>query len=262
MNLVLILSFVIYLSATGAEAQRFLYYPQTFTPAQVDQLARYKDLERWTNANSENIGFKRIARSKPPSIGSVLIMYGNANTALACAHYAGDIQKVAVLDVYILEYPGYEDRPGQPSQTSLFAAADDAFQSLPASKPIYLVGESLGTGVASYLAGTYTNRIAGMVLISPFDRMLDVATNDFPNLDVPILLTDQYPSQDYLHHYEGKVGIVVDGRDTVVPEKFGLRLYDSYNGPKKLWEFPHGTHIQITGPQTDFWKQAVQFWLY
>lgn len=261
MKLIFLPGFILYLlSAASAEAQSFLYYPRVFTRVQVDQMARYKGLERWTNASGENIGFMRMALRKPPSVGSVLIMYGNGNTALGCVHYAGDIQTVAALDAYILEYPGYEDRPGQPSQASLFAAADDAFQMLPTNKPIYLVGESLGSGVASYLAGTHTNRITGMVLISPFNRILDVATNDFPNLDVQMLLTDQYPSEDYLRHYHGKVGITVDGRDTVVPEKFGLRLYDSYDGPKKLWEFPTGAHTQITGPPTDFWRQTVQFW--
>jgi hypothetical protein len=201
-----------------------------------------------------------MALWKPPAEGSILIMYGNGSTALGCAYYASDIQKVAALDVYILEYPGYEDRPGKPSQKSLFDAADDAFQMLPTNKPIYLAGESLGSGVVSYLAGTYTNRIAGIILISPFNRMLDVATNDFPELDVPALLTDRFLSEDYLRNYHGKVGITVDGRDTVVPEKFGLRLYDAYAGPKKLWEFPSGGHCQIMEPPTDFWRQAVAFW--
>ena len=48
----------------------------------------------------------------------------------ACARYADVIQKVAALDVFILEYPGYADRAGQPSQDSLFRAADEGLQLL------------------------------------------------------------------------------------------------------------------------------------
>ena len=189
-----------------------------------------------------------------------MIMYGNGSTAIGCEHYVNDIQGVAAFDVFILEYPGYEDRPGSPSQDSLFNAANEALHMLPANHPVYLVGESLGSGVASYLAGTYSNKIAGVILLSPFNCLSDVAQNEFPQLPVQALLEDRFPSEEYLRNYYGKVGIMVDGRDTTVPEKFGLRLYDSYTGPKKLWKFPDGGHCQIQGPPSKFWKEVVAFW--
>ena len=188
-----------------------------------------------------------------------MIMYGNGSTAIGCEHYVNDIQSVAAFDVFILDYPGYEDRPGSPSQHSLFRAADEAFHTLPTHQPVYLVGESLGSGVASYLAGTYSNKIAGAVLISPFNRLTDVAQNHYPLLPVQQLLVDHFPSEAYLRYYHGKVGITVDGRDTVVPEEFGLRLYNSYAGPKKLWKFPNGGHCGIGVKPSELWKEAVEF---
>ena len=236
----------------------FIYHPRVYRPADVDLMARASDLVRWTNASGENIGFKRLA-ARQPARGSVMVMYGNGSTAVNSAHYAGDIQQVAAFDVYILEYPGYEDRPGPPTQKKLFTAAAVALQMLPANQPVYLVGESLGTGVASYLAGTSPNRIAGMILLSPFTSLVAVANYHFPILPW-LLLTDRFPAKKYLKNYHGKVGITVDGRDTVVPEKFGLRLYHGYIGPKKLWQFPDGTHCQITEDPADFWKEAIAFW--
>jgi len=97
-------------------------------------------------------------------------------------------------------------------------------------------------------------------LISPFNRLTDVAQNDYPALPVHQLLVDRFPSEKYLRHYQGKVGITVDGRDNVVPEKFGLRLYRGYAGPKKLWEFPGGGHCDIMEPPSKFWKEVVEFW--
>jgi pimeloyl-ACP methyl ester carboxylesterase len=201
-------------------------------------------------------------RSAPtqPAEGTVLITYGNATTATGCAHYADDIQKVAALDFFILEYPGYEDRPGKPTQKNLFNAASDAFQMLPTNRPVYLLGESLGSGVASYLAGTFSNRISGVLLISPYNRLTNVAQYQYPWLPCSLLMVDRFPSEKYLRGYHGKVGITVDGKDVVVPEKFGLRLYENYSGPKKLWEFPDGDHCQITMAQADFWKEVVVFW--
>src|SRR5690348_4173773 len=138
--------------------RRLIYYPSVLTSAQVDQMAQAAGLERWTNPAGEFIGLKRPS-PKQPAAGSVLIMYGNGSTAVGSGHYADAIQGAAAFDIFILEYPGYEDRPGSPAQKSLFKAADEAFHRLPANQPVYLVGESLGTGVASYLAGTYSNKI-------------------------------------------------------------------------------------------------------
>jgi pimeloyl-ACP methyl ester carboxylesterase len=243
-----------------AVAQRsFLYFPRAANAAAVDQAAQSAGLQRWTNSSGANIGFKRPA-PRQPAQGSVMIMYGNASTATGSARYADDLQQVAALDVYILEYPGYEDRPGKPTEKTLFAAASDGLQMIPTNKPVYLIGESLGSGVASYLAGTYPNQIAGLVLISPFTSITDVAKYHYPVLPVSLFVLDQFHSDRYLLNYHGKVGITVDGQDNVVPEKFGLRLYNGYHGPKKLWQFPNGSHTEIGEPETVFWKEAIDFW--
>ena len=261
-KLLLLFGFTIYLAVCvvmGFSQRAFIYHPRVFMREQVDRRAQATRLERWTNSAGEFIGFKRPS-PKQPADGAVLITYGNGSTATGCDHYADDIQQVAAFDVFILEYPGYEDRPGKPTQASLFTAAVEAFQLLPTNKPIYLVGESLGTGVASYLAGTYPDKVAGIFLISPFNNLADVAQNHFPFLPVWPLVVDRFPSEKYLRDYHGKVGISVDGKDDIVPEKFGLKLYNNYNGPKKLWEFPDGEHCQIMQPQTQFWKTVVDFW--
>lgn len=73
------------------------------------------------------------------------------------------------------------------------------------------------------------------------------------------LIRDRYPSDKYLGNYHGKVAIAVDGKDRTVPERFGRRLFDAYNGPKRLWTFPNGGHIQIERPQV-FWREVIEFW--
>jgi pimeloyl-ACP methyl ester carboxylesterase len=254
------LAFYLVVCVLMAVYQRsFIYYPSAFTTAQVDQMAQSAKLERWTNSAGQFIGFKRHS-PKQPADGTVLIAYGNGSTAIGSSDYADDIQSVAAFDVFILEYPGYEDRSGSPSQNSLFRAADEGFQMLATNKPIYLLGESLGSGVASYLAGTYSNRVAGVVLLSPFNRLTSVAQNHYPILPVWLLLVDHFPSEDYLRQYHGPVGITADGRDNIVPEKFSLRLYDNYSGPKRLWGFPSGGHIEIMEPPVKFWAEVIKFW--
>jgi uncharacterized protein len=237
----------------------FLYFPSVFSRQQVDEMAQAAGLERWTNSSGQFMGMKRLS-PRQPADGTVMIMYGNGSTAIHCEHYANEIQGVAAFDIFILEYPGYEDRPGRPSQSSLFSAADEAFLTLPMKGPVYLVGESLGTGVASYLAGTYSNRIAGVLLISPFNSLVDAAQTHYPVLPVSLLLKDRFPSEEYLRKYTGKVGITVGAKDTVVPDKLGYRLLHGYAGPKRLWAFPDGGHCEITAQPSIFWKEVIDFW--
>jgi pimeloyl-ACP methyl ester carboxylesterase len=243
----------------GIYQRTFIYFPSVHSSQQVDEMAHRAGLERWTNSSGQFIGMKRLS-ARQPADGTVMIAYGNGSTAIGCEHYVRDIQGVAAFDVFVLEYPGYADRPGRPSERSFFGAADEAVQALPAKKPIYLVGESLGSGVASYLAGTYSNRIAGVLLISPFNSLVDAAQGHYPLLPVSLLLKDRFSSEKYLRSYHGKVGIVVDGKDTIVPEKLGRRLFDGYAGPKKLWEFPEGGHCEISGQASKFWKEVILFW--
>jgi pimeloyl-ACP methyl ester carboxylesterase len=253
-------AFYLVVCTVMAISQRSLiYHPSVFVTAQVDQMALSARLERWTNSTGQFIGFKRLS-PKQPAVGAVLVAYGNGSTATGSSHDADDIQSIAAFDVFILEYPGYEDRPGPPSERNLFNAADEALQMLSTNKPVYLVGESLGTGVASHLAGTYPERTTGVVLLSPFNCLSSVAQNHYPILPVWLLLVDRFPSEDYLRNYRGPVGVVVDGDDRVVPEKFGLRLYNGFTGPKRLWEFPLGGHTDILEPPWKFWKEVVEFW--
>jgi len=261
-RLALLICVALYLVACvgcAALQRRLIYFPPVFTTEQVDDFARAAKLERWRNPAGQAVGMKRLAPT-PPAEGRVLLVYGNGSCATGCARYADVIQKAAALDVFILEYPGYADRAGEPSQDHLFRAADEGLRLLGTNGPVYLVGESLGTGVAAYLAGTYAEKVAGVVLFAPYDRLADVAQYHVRILPVAWLLVERFPSEDYLRNYHGPVGVFVGGKDKVVPEKFGRRLYERYAGPKRIWEFPEANHGTVTQRTPGEWKEIVDFW--
>ncbi len=239
--------------------RHMIYVPPRFPAERVDQAAAENHLQRWHNAAGQPIGMARLSPNQP-AIGKLLVVYGNGSWSVGCARYADQIQQVAALDVYLLEYPGYADRPGSPSQPVLFQAADEAMRLLATNQPVYVLGESLGTGVAAHLAGTFPDQVAGLILLSPYNRLTGVAQRRMPWLPVGLLLLDRFPAEDYLRQYHGPVGISVDGGDNIVPEAFGRRLYDGYAGPKRLWSFPHGGHIAIDEAPAQFWTEVLDFW--
>ena len=240
--------------------RNLLFHPIVRSAAEVDQLAQAAHMERWTNAAGRFIGLRRLAATQPAA-GTVFMLYGNASTAADCAVYADAIQPAAPLDFYVLEYPGYEDRPGAPTKDSLLNAAQEAFQRLDAGKPIYLVGESLGSGVAAYLAGEFPGKVTGVMLLSPYHRLADVAQSHYPMLPARLLMLDDFRSENYLKTFHGLVGVMIDGQDSVVPAKFGHRLYDGYAGTKRLWEYPGCNHVQLGESPETFWQAVVNFWL-
>jgi uncharacterized protein len=255
-----IYAFVYVLLCLGCASfqRRLIYFPPSVRPAEVEQEAASQHLTRWTDAQGEPIGWKRMS-SVQPTQGQVLITHGNAGCAFQCGHYADALQQVGAFDVYIVEYPGYENRPGSPSERALDSAADEALESLPTNRPTYLVGESLGTGVATYLAGKPPNQIAGVVLLAPYNSLVSVAQAHIVIFPVGLILADRFPSEKHLSTYHGPVVMLVAGRDTVVPERFGRRLYAAYSGPKRLWEFPEGNHGTVMLQPPEIWKQILEF---
>jgi uncharacterized protein len=235
-----------------------IYFPPVFDPAKADELGTAAKLERWNSPMGQPLGWKRLTPVQPAA-GQVLVLHGNAGCAIWCSRFADAIQQTAPLDVFMVEYPGYADRRGKPTEDALEQSASEAFECLAAQRPIYLVGESLGTGVAAYLAGKYPHRTQGVVLLAPFNSMVDLGKYHAPALPVRLILCDRYPSEKYLKSYHGPVAMLVGGKDSVIPAKFGQRLFDGYSGPKRLWEFPEADHGGVMKQSPEIWKQIFDF---
>ena len=240
--------------------QRYLIYvPTRLTPEMAEARAAKVGFFPWRSAAGQLIGWKLPAGSA--SIGSVLIVHGNGGWALDRAYMTRSIHDAATLDVYILEYPGYGARGGSPGKASLLAAADEAFDNLPKNLPVYIVSESLGTGVAAYLAQKYPAGVAGMAMFVPYDKLASVAENRVPFLPAYFLLWDRFDPAEWLKDYRGPVKVIVAGSDEIIPPKLGERLYDGYDRPEKcLRSSPVPRHSSTTAETPDWWKELLAFW--
>ncbi len=240
--------------------RKLLYFPSRGSPAEMAGRARSELLEPWTNAAGSCIGWRRES-TRRPSTGTVLVLHGNAGCAVHRASYADLLQRAANVEVCILEYPGYGARSGEPTEKSLFAAADEAVASLAAGPRLFLVGESLGTGVACYLAGAHPELVAGVLLVAPYDSLVNVARTHYPWLPAGLILKDRFDSVGNLGRYRGPIYVWVGGRDVVVPMRFGQRLHDGYAGAKRLWVAAEAGHEGFGGEGPEWWRDVFDFWL-
>ncbi|MEO7677432.1 MAG: alpha/beta hydrolase [Verrucomicrobiota bacterium] len=235
-----------------------LYFPTRMTPEITNQMAARKGMSPWRNSNGQIIGWKLPSNGE--SKGSVLLVHGNAGSALDRSDFAAEIHQAAPVDVYLLEYPGYGAREGSPNQKSLLAAADEGFELLTNSGPVYVVSESLGTGVAAHLARQHGKAVAGLMLFVPYDNLASVAQAKMPFLPVRLMLWDRFDPAAWLENYSGPVGFVLAENDEVIPAKFGQRLHDGFAGPKKLEIIPGARHNDVFSQSPKWWKNIFTFW--
>ena len=239
--------------------RKLLYHPARYPAGALDKVALGLGLRPWTNGVGQRIGWHKPAPNGMAA-GRVLIVHGNAGSALDRVDFVEGLQGAASLDAYILEYPGYGERDGRAGQDGILRAAAEGLETLTNQGNLFVLGESLGTGVAAWLAGNYPEAIDGVMLFCPYNSMTAVAQHHMSIFPVRWMLRDRYPSEEWLKNYRGPVGVVVATEDVVVPARFGQRLYAGYSGPKKLWELGDCGHNDVCLRPEEWWRDLVAFW--
>lgn len=225
--------------------RRMMYFPTRLPEAHAITLARAEGLEPWRDAQGRLIGW-RAPHPGRSAQARLLVFHGNAGMALHRSYLAAAFQgspTALPMDVHILEYPGYGAREGEPSESALVGAALEALDALQASapRPVFVLGESIGTGVACQVAAARPRGVAGLILVTPMDSMGAVQRHHYPWFP-SFLLKDRFASDAALRMYAGPTAFLLAGRDEVIPPALGQRLYAGYGGPKRLWTQADATH--------------------
>ena len=125
-----------------------------------------------------------------------LILYFGGN-AEEVSWLLAELSRMPGWAALLVNYRGYDLSQGRPSQAALFRDAlalyDKVVQRAEVDPGrVVVIGRSLGTGVATYLASQ--RPVAGVVLVSPFDNMVEVARGVYPFLPVDLLLRHRFES--------------------------------------------------------------------
>ena len=235
-----------------------IYYPTRAGESDATAIAATDGLEPWRNDDGEIIGW-RSSRSSDDA-DALLIFHGNAGFAAHRGYLARGFARD--FSVYLFEYPGYGARSGKPSEKAFYAAGIEALDQLMEERSgrVFLGGESLGSGVATHLAGAHPDRVSGLFLITPFSSLVDVARSHYPIFPVRWLMRDRYESAKHLETYNGPIAVLLAGRDEVVPARFGQKLYDGYDGPKQIWIQEDRSHNTLDySPTSVWWNEVAAF---
>lgn len=143
--------------------------------------------------------------------------------------------------IYAMHYRGYSGSTGSPSEQALHSDALALYERVARDhSEIIVVGRSLGSGLAVPLAAR--RKVDRLVLVTPFDSMVNVAKYHYPLVPVNLLLLERYESCLESPKIRTPTLILIAESDAVVPRKCTMNLVQS---------FPPGVCQAVVLPNTD-----------
>lgn len=172
----------------------------------------------------------------PQAAKTVLFFHGNGGNISHRGNSLSVFHQLN-LNVLIIDYPGYGDSEGTPSEQGLYQSADAAWHYLVSDKKvnpkdIIIFGRSLGGAVAVDLASRVN---AGAVILeSTFSSVSDVADIIFPVLSEFIYLRYSFDSLNKIKKVTAPVLMIHSPEDEIIPFVLGKKLFDGIISEKKF----------------------------
>lgn len=196
--------------------ERIIYQPW---PQDFEMCEAFKDAEKVTYNDT------RMYVQKGEK-GVVVLYHGNAGSACQRDLYA----KLFVQAGYgyiISEYAGYSNDPSKPTHERIKQDVQNVVSYLQENNftNVLVVGESIGTGMASYHASLQAPQ--KLLLLSPFASLADIAKRKFWFYPSSLMVDNAFDNTQLLSKYSGHVVIVHGDTDTIISQKSGIQLYES-----------------------------------
>jgi pimeloyl-ACP methyl ester carboxylesterase len=161
--------------------RRLIYYPVALDPSFVAE-----------RIVVDNQGTRLQGWVLNPGQRKAVIYFGGNSEMIT--HRRGFFEDVfRDYSVYLINYRGYGDSEGSPSEAGLFSDALAIYDQLsPRHQSISAYGRSLGSGVAVYLAAR--RPLEKLILLTPYDSVAAVAQKIYPMFPVRYLIKDRFDS--------------------------------------------------------------------
>jgi len=146
----------------------------------------------------------------------------------------------------LLKYPGYgaRAREGELDEETRIVDGAESIRKVVREfgKPVYVMGKSMGIGIAAGVIPRVAKEVSSARLFTPWDNLPNVAQFTYWYLPAKLLTREAYDSVANLQSFSGPLVIVMSEKDEVIPPPLTLNLYHSYPGKKKLYVLPGAIH--------------------
>ncbi len=178
-----------------------------------------------------------IPSSKPDSY-VILQCHGNGGNISNRVDYSLIFYQMGLSSLQF-DYRGYGNSEGSPDEAGLYLDALTAWEYLVNERQIsphkiIVYGESLGGGVASYLATQ--KPIGGLILASTFTSVPDRAAELYPFFPIHSLSSYQFNTYDRLPQIKVPILVIHSREDVIIPFSHGEKNFARANEPKTFLE--------------------------
>jgi fermentation-respiration switch protein FrsA (DUF1100 family) len=168
--------------------------------------------------------------------GSTLAVFYHGNAGTACENRRlKEFLEQRNYSYLFVEYAGYANDKREPSYSLIVEDVKNAaeYASTLKMKKVVVIGESIGSGAASYHASLANPEAA--ILVVPFNSFAELGREKYPLFPVAWLLTERYDNALWLKNYKGRVLIVHGDADNIVPQHHSKKLFDSLTTADKAY---------------------------
>ncbi|WP_445178833.1 alpha/beta hydrolase [Pseudomonas sp. McL0111] len=209
-----------------------IYFPQPGTVNAADTLVKMPDAD--------------IRVSTREHSGPKALIYFGGNAEDVSRNLPGFAEAFPDYALYLMNYRGFGGSGGSPSEEAIAEDALALFDQVYASHPqITVIGRSLGSGVAVRLASQ--RPATQLILVTPFNSLVEIATRQYPWVPVQWLLKDRFESGKYAAHISVPTLLLAASDDQVVPRASSQRLLGNFGkGVATLRVVPDSGHNSIS----------------
>lgn len=205
-----------------------IFFPQPTLPRNRAQFAPY---ELTIGHEGKRLHGWFVPGDVTPKRPLVVYYGGNAEEA---SGNLWDLSRFEAGAYLFMNYRGYGDSEGKPSEKHLCRDALHILDTVAAREHIplehvVLMGRSLGAGVAVYVAAH--RAVRGVILITPFDSLLNVARHHYPFLPVKFLLRHPFDAAALAPGVKIPALVLMGDRDEIIPNQMSDRLFRHWGGP-------------------------------
>jgi pimeloyl-ACP methyl ester carboxylesterase len=160
--------------------------------------------------------------------------------------------------LYALNYRGYGGSTGEPGEQAFYADALALFDIAHRDHAsVAVVGRSIGSGVATYLASQ--RDVDRLVLVTPFDSMLNVVRERYWMFPIALLLRDVYDSAARADDIDAPVLMLLAEQDSVVPFERSMELLRAFDRDDIEAFVLRGTDHNSIGGSADYLRLLRDF---
>jgi pimeloyl-ACP methyl ester carboxylesterase len=199
--------------------EKMIFYPRPIDPRECSEMKAFGAVYENSTFGDEELRYY-IKRSKAPR-GIFLHFHGNAGSACGRDFILEEVSDPS-WTIVLAEYPGFSIDDRHPTQRRILknslAIYDHLRENEEGGEAIVLFGESLGTGVATYVAST--REVEGLFLQSPYPSVTAIAQSRYPFIPINLFIKHPFPAEQWAPKVKAGTLIYVGDEDRVIPMEF------------------------------------------